>query len=119
VNCSQWVYKTAIVCTKGCFFFSLAAIVAGASSCRPKEPPPHTEVLFQQRSRSKIQTLDPAQIGDVPTDEVAREFLETLYYYHYLKRPYQLIPLLAAEMPDISEDGCVYTIRIRPDVFFS
>lgn len=118
MNCSQWVYKTAIVCTKGCFFFSLAAIVAGASSCRPKEPPPHTEVLFQQRSRSKIQTLDPAQIGDVPTDEVAREFLETLYYYHYLKRPYQLIPLLAAEMPDISEDGCVYTIRIRPDVFF-
>ena len=62
--------------------------------------------------------MDPAQIGDVPTDELTREFFETLYYYHYLKRPYQMVPQLAAAMPQISEDGLTYTIPIRHDVYF-
>jgi len=89
-----------------------------AASCRPKDSSSRSEILFQQRSRAKIQTLDPAQIGDVPTDEVSREFFETLYYYHYLKRPYELVPQLAAAMPEVSEDGCTYVIRIRSDVYF-
>ena len=86
--------------------------------CKPRETSPKGEVVLQERSRSKIQTLDPAQIGDVPTDEVSREFFETLYYYHYLKRPYQMVPQLAAEMPQISDDGRMYTIPIRQDVYF-
>lgn len=88
------------------------------AGCRDANPGGEGEVLLQQRSRSKIQTLDPANIGDVPSDEISREFFETLFYYHYLKRPYQLVPQLAAAMPMISEDGCTYTIPIRRDVFF-
>lgn len=94
------------------FFLSLFC------GCKPKDTPDEGGVLLQERSRSKIQTMDPAQIGDVPTDEVTREFFETLYYYHYLKRPYQMVPQLAAAMPQISEDGLTYTIPIRRDVYF-
>lgn len=88
------------------------------AGCREQAPDSDGEAILQQRSRAKIQTLDPANIGDVPTDEVSREIYDTLYYYHYLKRPYQMIPQLAADMPQVSEDGCTYTIPIRRDVYF-
>ncbi len=98
---------------------SLAAVLfIVGSGCRKRDVPEGEEILLQQRSRAKIQTMDPMQIGDVPTDEVSREFFETLYYYHYLKRPYEMAPLLAAAMPEISEDGCTYRIPIRRDVYF-
>lgn len=63
------------------------------------------EIVLNERSRSKIQTLDPGNVGDVPTDEICCEFYECLYTYHFLKRPNQIVPELAVDLPDISEDG--------------
>jgi len=67
---------------------------------------------------SKVRSMDPGDIGDVTSSTMAANIYETLYQYHYLKRPYELIPCLAEAMPEISDNGLVYTIRIRPDVFF-
>jgi ABC-type transport system substrate-binding protein len=47
---------------------------------------------------------------------VSYQMYETLYQYHYLKMPYTIVPLLAAELPKISKDGKTYQIRIKPDV---
>ena len=44
--------------------------------------------------------------------------LETLYQYHYLKRPFEAIPLLAKELPDISEDGRTYRIKIKENIYY-
>jgi oligopeptide transport system substrate-binding protein len=76
------------------------------------------EVVMNQRLRVKVQTLDPANVGDTSSDGVCKDFFECLYQYHYLKRPYELIPHLAADMPEISPDGTTYRIRIRRDVYF-
>jgi len=67
---------------------------------------------------SKTRGLDPGDIGDVTSSMIASQMYETLYQYHYLKRPYELIPMLAAGMPDVSDDALRYTIRIRQDVYF-
>ena len=67
---------------------------------------------------SKIRSMDPGDIGDVTSSIITSNMYETLYQYHYLKRPYELMPSLAQAMPEISDDGLVYTIKIRPDVFF-
>jgi len=75
-------------------------------------------MILNQRLRAKVQTLDPADVGDTTSDGVCKEFYENLYTYHYLKRPLELIPQLAASMPQISEDGLVYHIPIRQDVVF-
>src|SRR3989338_4682619 len=77
--------------------------------------------------------LDPAQAYS----ENEYEFLAQIYapplQYHYLKRPYQLVPLAAAQMPTVRylderrqplPDGTpaeriafsVYEIRIKPDM---
>ncbi len=67
---------------------------------------------------AKVRGLDPGDIGDVTSSVVASHCYETLYQYHFLKRPYTLIPCLAASMPKISPDGLTYTIKIRKDVYF-
>jgi ABC-type transport system substrate-binding protein len=64
--------------------------------------------------------LDPAQ--SYASDEAifTRQVYEPPLQYHYLKRPYELIPLTAVEIPKPREiDGgryTVYEIRIKPGI---
>jgi oligopeptide transport system substrate-binding protein len=66
--------------------------------------------------------LDPAQ--SYASDEAifTRQVYEPPLQYHYLKRPYELIPLTAAEIPKprFEEKGgvtySIYDIRIRPGI---
>lgn len=68
---------------------------------------------------AKVRGLDPQDIGDTTSSSVGAQIFETLYTYSYLERPYRLIPLLAEDMPGISEDGLKYTIRIRRGIYFA
>jgi oligopeptide transport system substrate-binding protein len=64
--------------------------------------------------------LDPVQSYTTDESVFTRQIMEPPLQYHYLKRPYELIPLTAAEVPRArtSEDGkrVVYDIRIRPGI---
>jgi len=68
--------------------------------------------------------LDPAQ--SYATDEATftRQVYEPPLQYHYLKRPYELIPLTATEIPRpriVERGGAVYSvydIHIRPGIKF-
>jgi oligopeptide transport system substrate-binding protein len=62
--------------------------------------------------------LDPAQSSDIYAKFLVVNLYDTLYRYKYLARPYQLEPNVAAAMPEVSADGLVYTIRIKPGVRF-
>lgn len=74
------------------------------------------QVLYGQTSR--IQGFDPAKSGDVASSMVISRMYEGLLQYSYLKRPYQVEPLLAESMPTVSEDGLTYTFKIRRGIFF-
>ncbi|MGE0874455.1 MAG: ABC transporter substrate-binding protein [Burkholderiales bacterium] len=66
--------------------------------------------------------LDPAQSYTSDEALFTRQVYEPPLQYHYLKRPYELIPLVAASMPQVAEqDGgrfTQYEIRIRPGIRF-
>ena len=97
----------------------LAFLFLSSFSCKQKNPSSDKqEAVLNQRSRSKIQTLDPADVGDTASDGVCREFYESLYSYHYLKRPQQVVPELAAGMPDVSTDGTTYRIPVQKGITF-
>jgi ABC-type transport system substrate-binding protein len=64
-------------------------------------------------------SLDPARAGSVYANFLAVNLYDTLYRYRYLARPYAITPNLAEDLPEISGDGLVYTIRIRQGVKFS
>ena len=88
-------------------------------ACTQEDPTSKSdEVILNQRLRAKIQTLDPANVGDTTSDGVCKEFYENLYTYHYLKRPHQIIPELAAVMPEIGDEGRTYRIPIKQGVYF-
>ncbi len=62
--------------------------------------------------------LDPAVSNAYYAIALLSKVYEGLLEYHYLKRPYELIPNLAAEMPTVSEDGCTYTFLIQKGIYF-
>jgi ABC-type transport system substrate-binding protein len=66
-------------------------------------------------------TLDPAISWDVAGWTVEDSIFNALY--RYAPKPgvegTELIPDLAAEMPEISEGGTTYTIKLRPDAKFA
>lgn len=64
-------------------------------------------------------SLDPAQALTIYASSVVVNVYDTLYRYKYLARPYELAPNLAVGMPEVSEDGLVYTFRIRDDARFT
>jgi len=77
------------------------------------------EMVLYSALPSKIRGLDPGDIGDVLSATVAGQIFECLYQYHYLKRPYELIPQLAEDMPEVSADCLTYTIKVKKGVYFT
>lgn len=67
---------------------------------------------------STVSTLDPALSYDTVSAKVVYQAYETLFEYNYLIRPYQLKPLLAKEMPKISDDGLTYTIKLKENIYY-
>ncbi len=97
---------------------ALIILAVWFSARRGHAPQDPNEKILVTVSEQKIKSLDPAQIDDTYGTSEAAKVYEGLLAYHYLKRPYELIPNLAAVMPTVSEDGCVYTFTIKEGVKF-
>jgi oligopeptide transport system substrate-binding protein len=97
----------------------LACLVAGCTGVW-NDPYPASErgknvlyAAFTERPKH----LDPVQSYTSDEAEFTQQVYEPPLQYHYLKRPYQLVPLTALEVPEaVSVQGgrySVYTIHIR------
>lgn len=62
--------------------------------------------------------FDPAQTSDVYSRAVIAHILEAPYRYDHLARPVKVRPNTAAALPEVSADFKVWTIRLRPGIFF-
>jgi oligopeptide transport system substrate-binding protein len=98
---------------------ALAACVVLSPGCRKHSGAVSNEKVLYGALGSKVRALDPGDIGDTLSSSVAAQIFECLYEYHYLKRPYELIPQLAESMPVISPDGLTYTIKLKKGVLFA
>jgi oligopeptide transport system substrate-binding protein len=63
--------------------------------------------------------FDPARVSDLYSNTINDAIFEPLLTYDYLARPVKLKPSMAAAMPEVTEDGKLYTFKIRPGVFFA
>ncbi len=64
-------------------------------------------------------SLDPVHASTVEADHLVDSIYDTLYAWRYLERPYALKPNLADGLPEVSDDGLVYTIRLKSGVRFA
>jgi ABC-type transport system substrate-binding protein len=92
--------------------------LTGCSRSSPKNAKDANEMVLHHVLYTKVRSLDPLSIRDVYSATIIFQICEPLYQYHFLKRPYMLVPLLAEDMPVISDDRCTYTIKIKKGVRF-
>ena len=63
--------------------------------------------------------FDPAKISDLYSRTVTGHLFEALYAYDHLARPFRIKPLTADGMPETSADFRVWTMRVRPGIFYT
>lgn len=85
-------------------------------SCTPNQK--KDENILHAFVDSDIPHLDPMHSVMSVASVVNASIFEGLYHYHYLKRPLVLEPLVADSMPEISNSGQTYKIKIKKGVMF-
>ncbi|OGV27420.1 MAG: peptide ABC transporter substrate-binding protein [Legionellales bacterium RIFCSPHIGHO2_12_FULL_37_14] len=93
----------------------------------------NTQSIYYSFFPEAPKTLDPAKSYNVNESLFIGQITEPLLEYHYYKRPYTLVPLIAAKMPEVTflaKDGqeitkgdekvaySVYHIQIKPNILF-
>jgi len=63
--------------------------------------------------------FDPAAVHDLYSAGSVRAIFETLYTYDYLARPATLVPQAADGMPQITDDGKTYTVKLKKGIQFA
>ena len=84
-------------------------------ACSPARKDDH---VFRGAMASNLKTFDPAQASDSYSNQAQFQIYECLYEYKYLARPYAVQPCLASALPEITDSGTVYTLRMRTDIEF-
>ena len=101
----------------------LAALTAGFIfltywSWEHLELSPVTSTSIRLSLDDKVESLDPAKAYSDDSLLVSAQVLEPLYQYHYLKRPYEIQPLIAEGLPVLSDKGKTVRIKIKKNIFF-
>ena len=63
--------------------------------------------------------FDPAAVHDLYSGTLIQGIFETLYTYDYLARPSKVVPLAADGMPQVSDNGRTWTVKLRKGIRFS
>ena len=63
--------------------------------------------------------FDPAASNDLYSGTIGQAIFDTLYTYDYLARPSKLAPLAAESLPQITDNGKTYTIKLRKGITFT
>ena len=63
--------------------------------------------------------FDPVRLSDVYSVTVTSHIFDAAYEFDHLARPVKMRPRVAAAMPEHSADHKVWTVRLRPGIFFA
>ncbi len=94
--------------------------VAGCTNDPYPEADRDQKVLYSSFNEAP-KTLDPAVAYTTAEHVITGNVFDTLLEYHYLERPYRLIPGLAEAVPEpqqLADGRQVYRFRLRPSVLF-
>ena len=99
-----------------CFFLVVGCNTTPSSQETPNTTATRSGDRVTLGTTDKPRTLDPADSYEIAGSAIIYNVCQTLYAYE--SGTTDLKPLLATEMPEISEDGLTYTIALRDDVTF-
>lgn len=97
----------------------LIATVAVPLGCRPRQDAGNTDAKVLDTFRASVyRSLDPPKQFDVASARIISHIYDPLLEYHYLKRPYELVPNLLETLPELGEDKLTYTFKLRKGIKF-
>lgn len=111
----QWTKRLMLAYLAGIALIVLVATV-GVVTAPPVHRDPDT---FYEAYWNTAQSFDSAKAYDTVSSKIVDQVVEALYEYDGFDPDFKIVPALAAEMPQISDDGRVYTIRLRPNVRYA
>ncbi|MGZ5098101.1 MAG: ABC transporter substrate-binding protein [Usitatibacter sp.] len=95
-----------------------AAIVAARACAAPAAPAVPQKVLRVAYLIAET-NFDPAAVSDLYSNNIMEEILEAPLTYDFLARPAKLKPQTLEAMPEITEGGRTYTLRVRKGLLFA
>ncbi len=63
--------------------------------------------------------FDPAAMHDLYSAGIVQAIFDRLYTYDYLARPAKVVPQAADGLPQITDDGKTYTVKLRKGIYFA
>ena len=104
------------------FSTALRRTLAVLALCSPLAVPVHAadmSKVVRQVFPAAETGFDPAGAQDLYSGTIEQAIFETLLTYDYLARPAKLVPLTADGMPQVTEGGKVYTLKLKKGIHFS
>src|SRR5690242_2033847 len=98
---------------------ALAALVLALTVCvAPVASAADMTKVVRQVFPAAETGFDPAGVQDLYSATIEQALFETLLTYDYLARPSKLVPLTAEALPEITDNGRTYTLKIRKGIYF-
>ncbi len=94
---------------------AIACFFALVVQCPAADPQKVLRVTFQAAETG----FDPVKVSDYYSGTIIEAIFDPLLTYDYLARPARVVPNVARTLPEVSEGGRVYTLRIRPGIYFA
>ena len=63
--------------------------------------------------------FDPQVTSDIYSSAIISAIVDPLYVYDYFARPVRMVPNTAAALPEVTDEGRTYTIKIKPGIYFA
>jgi ABC-type transport system substrate-binding protein len=108
------IAKTSFRFTIVCLALIAAGIATGPVA-RAADP----DKVFRYAFEIAETSFDPQRVSDVYSNIVNSGMFDTPLKYDYLARPLKLKPNTLDSMPEVSQDGLTYTLRLKPGIYFA
>ena len=100
------------------FMAVLGLTLTITSGCRRESETSGKEKVLHIGAVAVAGTSDPNALSSMYDLDLANLVYDTLYEYEYLARPYRIKPAMADGMPQVSEDGLTYTVRLKKGIHY-
>jgi oligopeptide transport system substrate-binding protein len=95
--------------------FAATMLAAPAAPSRAADMSKALHVAFQTAENG----FDPQAVYDAYSFDVCHSIFDALYTYDYFARPVRLVPNTAEGLPQITDGGRTYTIKVKPGIYFA
>ena len=95
------------------------ALACAATAQPAPEPPAAAKKVLRYAFEVAETGLDPAKISDLYSRTITPHIFEALYTYDHLARPIKIKPLTADGVPQFSADFRVWTVKVKPGIYFA